>query len=582
MSLSSVPHSASQPGGAPDELTDQVTASLDADLAALARGAERWAGLGLVERADLLARVHGTVAEHAQAWTDAAVAAKHTPAAAAGEEWFSGPYVTMDGFAGVAQTLRRLAEGTSPMEGLRLGTAPGGRTTVRVLPTAMHERVLLSGFSAEVWLEPGVSQDEARREAGLGARDLRVNGGVGVVLGAGNVSGIGPLDVLYELVAFNRVSILKLNPTFASLAPVYAAALAPLIEADLVRIVNGGARVGGYLTGHDLVTHVHITGSAITHDAIVWGSGAEGAQRKAAGDPKLTKAITSELGGVSPIIVIPGRWSAADLRYQAEHVVTQRLHNSGHNCIAGQTLVLSADWPQREEFLAQVRQVLDTLPARGPWYPGSQAKLELALSTYPDAERHTDDRLLIEVTGTTPQDLFSTEYFTSVLGHTSLPGTGAEFFADAVAFANERLDGTLGASVLVAPADRRAMGASFEEILADLRYGTIAINAWSAMGFLLRGAPWGAFPGNTLEAAGSGIGVVHNSYLLPRTERTVVNGPFRPFPRSVLHGEASLSPKAPWFVTARTGARTAERMTGFMGEPSLARIPGIVASAFRG
>jgi hypothetical protein len=566
----------------PLELNDEVRAALDADVAALAAGIERWAAMPLARRARLMAQVHDSVAAQDQAWTDAAVAAKHTPSALAGEEWFSGPYVTMDGFGGVAQSLERLAAGRSPIEGLRTGTAPGGRATVSVLPTSAYEQVLLSGFSAEVWLEPGVGLDQAEREAGLGARDTGVNGGVGVVLGAGNVSGIGPLDVLYELVAFNRASVLKLNPTFASLKPVYEAALAPLIEADLLRIVNGAAAVGGYLTGHDGIDHVHITGSAITHDAIVWGVGEEAERRRAAGEPKLTKAITSELGGVSPIIVIPGEWSEADLRYQAEHVVTQRLHNSGHNCIAGQTLVLSADWPQRDAFLAAIREVLDTLPARGPWYPGSDAKLALATQSYPEAEWHTDNRLLIQVDETTSQDLFSTEYFTSVLGHTSLPGTGAVFFANAVAFANERLDGTLGGSIIVAPADRTAMGGAFDAILADLRYGTIAINAWSAMGFLLRGAPWGAFPGNTLDAAGSGIGVVHNSYLLPRTERTIVTGPFRPFPRSVLHGELSLSPKAPWFVTARTAATTAQRMTRFVGKPSWVRIPGIVASAFRG
>jgi acyl-CoA reductase-like NAD-dependent aldehyde dehydrogenase len=566
----------------PLELTDEVTHALDADVAALTAGIARWAETPLTQRARLMTQVHDSVAAHAAAWVAAAVAAKRTPPELAGEEWFSGPYVTMDGFAGVAQSLERLATGRSPIEGLSTGSAPGGRATIEVLPTTAYERVLLSGFSAEVWLEPGVGLDQAEREAGLGARETGVDGGVGVVLGAGNVAGIGPLDVLYELIAFNRASVLKLNPTFASLKPVYERALAPLIEADLLRIVNGAAAVGGYLTGHPGIEHVHITGSAITHDAIVWGVGEEAAERRAAGEPKLTKAITSELGGVSPIIVIPGTWSDADLRYQAEHVVTQRLHNSGHNCIAGQTLVLSADWPQREAFLAALREVLDSLPARGPWYPGSDAKIALAKASYPDAERHADNRLLIQVDDTTSQDLFTTEYFTSVLGHTSLPGRGADFFARAVEFANTRLDGTLGASIIVAPGDRKAMGGAFDATLAELRYGTIAINAWSAMGFLLRGAPWGAYPGNTLEAAGSGIGVVHNSYLLPHTERTVVTGPFRPFPRSVLHGELSLSPKAPWFLTAKTGATTAERMTGFVAKPGWARIPAIVASAVRG
>ncbi|UOB08415.1 aldehyde dehydrogenase family protein [Streptomyces sp. HP-A2021] len=51
---------------------------------------------------------------------------------------------------------------------------------------------------------------------------------------------------------------------------------------------------------HPKVRHVHMTGSAATHDAIVFGTGTEGAGRKKAGTPLLDKPATSELGGVSP------------------------------------------------------------------------------------------------------------------------------------------------------------------------------------------------------------------------------------------------------------------------------------------
>jgi aldehyde dehydrogenase (NAD(P)+) len=68
-----------------------------------------------------------------------------------------------------------------------------------------------------------------------------------------------------------------------------------------------------------------MTGSAATHDAIVFGTGTEGTGRKKAGTPLLDKPATSELGGVSPTIVLPGGWSEADLRYQAEHIAPQKL-----------------------------------------------------------------------------------------------------------------------------------------------------------------------------------------------------------------------------------------------------------------
>ncbi|MFN8086331.1 MAG: aldehyde dehydrogenase family protein [Microbacterium sp.] len=125
------------------------------------------------------------------------------------------------------------------------------------------------------------------------------------------------------------------------------ARLAPLIEPGFLRIVTGGGDVGAYLTRHPDIAHVHITGSEATFRAIV---------------PGLSVPITAELGGVSPIIIVPGEWSRADLRYQAEHVVTMRLHNSGHNCIAGQVVILSRDWPQRAEFLDELRAAHDRAP----------------------------------------------------------------------------------------------------------------------------------------------------------------------------------------------------------------------------
>lgn len=558
-------------------------ARLDAALARLRDGAARWSQLPLSERAALLAQVHAAVAPEAARWASIAAAVKGLSSSSplVGEEWTSGPYATAAGAAALAASLAALAAGRSPAERVRTTVAPGGRVALQVQPYDMKERLLLHGFSTEVWMQPGVDAEQVRRTAGLGARTVGVNGGVGLVLGAGNISSIPPLDVLYEVVANNRAVVLKLNPTLAALMPVYQAVLAPLIRFGMVEVVQGGAETGGYLAHHDGLDHVHITGSAATHDAIVWGTGEAGRARRAAGTPLLTKPITSELGGVSPVIVVPGRWSSADLLYQAEHVATQRLHNSGHNCIAAQVVVVSRDWPQKDAFLAALRAVLDKLPARRPWYPGTESRLAAALAAYPDAERH-GDRLLVHPSVEDAHDLCATEYFGPVLGVVELPGADPRSFLDtAVDYANDRLAGTLGANVLIAPAELRALGPEFDEALARLRYGTIAVNAWTGIGFLSARAPWGAFPGHTIHDVGSGVGVVHNALLLQDTERTVVRGPFRPFPRSFAGGEWTLFPKPPWFVTARTAATTGRRLTAYADKPSWLRQPAIFASAFR-
>jgi acyl-CoA reductase-like NAD-dependent aldehyde dehydrogenase len=323
---------------------------------------------------------------------------------------------------------------------------------------------------------------------------------------------------------------------------------------------------------------VHITGSAGTHDAIVWGTGEGAERRRTADDPRLRVPITSELGGVAPMIVVPGRWSAADLRFQAEHVASMRLHNAGHNCVAGQVVVLSADWAQKDAFLAELRRALESMPARGTWYPGSDAKIARAEAAHPDAE-HVAGSLLTQVAAGDPA--CTDEYLAPVVAWTQLPGEGAEFLRAAVGFANDSLSGTLGANVLVRPADRKAMGAAFDAAIADLRYGNIAINAWTGMGFLLSGATWGAFPGHTVADVGSGIDVVHNGHLLARPERTVVTGPFRAFPRSVLHGELSLFPKPPWFSSSRSVTDTGRELTRYAAAPSWGRLVPVLLAAFR-
>ncbi|WP_223171930.1 hypothetical protein [Microbacterium sp. NIBRBAC000506063] len=77
------------------------------------------------------------------------------------------------------------------------------------------------------------------------------------MLGAGNVTSIPVLDVLYELLAHNRVALLKLNPTQDALKPAFEHALAPLIEPGLVRIVSGDGRWGVSHEAQGLLARAH-------------------------------------------------------------------------------------------------------------------------------------------------------------------------------------------------------------------------------------------------------------------------------------------------------------------------------------
>jgi aldehyde dehydrogenase (NAD(P)+) len=237
-------------------------------------------------------------------------------------------------------------------------------------------------------MQPGVTPGNlAQNTAGLydPASPLHKTGKVALVLGAGNIASIAPLDVLQKLYSENEVVILKMNPVNDYLIEFLTPTLKPLIDRGFLRIVRGATDVGQYLCNHALVETMHITGAGASHDAIVWGVGAEGQANKAANTPKNTRAITSELGAVCPTIVVPGPWSHADIRFQAEQVATQKLHNSGFNCVACQVLVLPSDWALKSSFQSALETVITQSQARALYYPGAQDRLAGFRATNPQA-----------------------------------------------------------------------------------------------------------------------------------------------------------------------------------------------------
>ncbi|WP_373542279.1 aldehyde dehydrogenase family protein [Chamaesiphon sp.] len=177
-----------------------------------------------------------------------------------------------------------------------------GQFVAEVLPANALERLLYLGYRAQVWIEPGAAPTQGKiyREP--------TPCQVALVLGAGNVSAIVAMDVLSKLFSENQLAIVKMNPVNAYMGAYLAQAFAPLIQDGWLQIVYGGVAVGEYLCQHPQIDTIHITGSHQTHDAIVWGSTAiEQEQCKAANYPRITKPITSELGCVTPILVVPGK-----------------------------------------------------------------------------------------------------------------------------------------------------------------------------------------------------------------------------------------------------------------------------------
>jgi acyl-CoA reductase-like NAD-dependent aldehyde dehydrogenase len=541
-------------------------------------GEAAWAQVSLPQRIAMLDQIRVDTGTHAQAWVDIAARIKGLPADSplVGEEWISGPWALATYVEALAATLRSLEAKVNPLAHVAAHRAPGGRLALQVFPLHGMEKLLLHGFRAEVWTLPGVTKADLEQSAGLAQLDPTSTSGVGLVLGAGNITSIAPLDVLYELFARNRSVILKLNPVLGDLRPVFEDIFAPFISLGVVCVISGDAALGSMLVENPGIDSIHITGSKSSFDAIT-ASLSDSAQSD--------KPVTSELGGVSPVIVVPGKWSRADIRFQAEHVATQRLHNSGSNCIASQVIIISSDWDQKDDFLRELHAAYHEAPARLNWYPGGASRVAAARTDHDGYEMaESESRVLVKIHDTDDPTTasFHTEYFSPVLSVVQLPGAGASFLDSAVDFSNSRLHGTLGANIIAKPETIKGLGSRLDEAIADLHYGCVGVNCWTGLGFLVARATWGAFPPGPGEEVISGNGVVHNALLIDGVERTVVYGPFRPLSRSLINFEWAISPKPPWFVHNRTAASTGRHLTVLATTRNKLMLVPIFYSALRG
>jgi len=325
---------------------------------------------------------------------------------------------------------------------------------------------------------------------------------------------------------------------------------------------------------HELVDEVHITGSIATHDAIVWGAtDDERRRRKETGEPLLAKKITSELGNVSPWIVVPHHYSEAELNFQAENIAASIVNNASFNCVATKMIVTDRRWKQREQFLDKIDAVLERVPPRVAYYPGAVERFEkYSRRSAIDGSRALPWTLLRDVDPDADADLFCQESFVCVTAETAIEADSPEqFFDRASDLVNQRMWGTLCVTVTVHPKFRRQrnMEDCFGRFLANLRYGIIGVNHWPGFVFGMMCAPWGGYPGGTLDDPQSGIGWVHNLYMLERVEKTVFEGPL------------VTRPKPLWFPTHRQAPALARQLLRFYRRPAWRKLPGVAFTALR-
>ena len=470
-----------------------------------------------------------------------------TKTPAEGEEWLGGP------FASVLATQYYIKSLTND-DDLVEKKYNSEENSYKVFPNSFTERITFPFIDAKVIFNKSMSFEDINKYRGFSKR-YDINPSITLVLGAGNFSSIPYLDVLYHLITRKSVILLKLNPVNEYLKPVFEKVFQSFIERGYIIVTTGNIDESKYMANHPGINHIHLTGSDKTFEDIVYGRELTEKERKSKSLSKINnKPITSELGNVTPIIIHPGKWSTSDIKYQARKIVTAKLNNNGFNCIAAQVVVLPDGWGQTDTLIKFVKHYMSKAKERKAYYPESIERLE-KLEKDKGYERVNSlscvtPHLTREIKAYSKFEI--DEVWSSTIYFKKIEYTSIEDFANkAIDYCNDELWGNLGVSVIIKDHDRKFNKHITNLYIDKLNYGTVAINEWAAIGYIIPQLPWGGFPGNRDNDIQSGQSVVHNSMLFESPLKGVVNTKFR----------ISRLIDPPWFVTNKKARRLFRNLT---------------------
>ena len=554
---------------------------LDEAIARVRSGASRLLNLSLADRVSLARSMQAGYLDIAQESVHAACAAKGIPLGTPleGEEWTLGPWFVIRHLRLVQQSLLALQHTGNTKVG-ELGRTTDGRLTAQVFPAGSIDGTLFKGVRVDVHFQQGLTEQQMHDSRARFYKGKTHDGRVALVLGAGNVNAIPSQDVITKIFNEGVACVLKMNPVNAYLGPYLERAYAGAIADGYLAVVYGGAEEGAYLTRHAGVDEIHITGSDRTYDQIVWGPpGAEREDRKRANRPVLDKPVTAELGGVSPVLVVPGPYTDKELGYQAEDVASGLTCNASFDCNANRVVVVPRNWTQRDQFLAALKQALERAADRQAYYPGARERFEGFTA------KHATTRFGGRVEGSLPwtlvsgldsragsERLFTEESFAPIIVETAVGSADpVDFLREAVDFANDRLWGTLSAGLVVHPKTMkdRTTAAAVDQAIGRLRYGVVTVNAWSGLLFAFGTPPWGAHPSSNPADIQSGAGWVHNTPMLEGIEKAVMRHPI------------TATPKPAYSLSHRSAHHLMPRMTAMEESASWMKVPAVLAAAMR-
>ena len=232
--------------------THQLSAypDLDSAIASLTKNQHKWARTSNEERIAILSAIKDCLMAVSEPWVLSAAKHKQIPDGSplVGEEWITGPYTVMSACNALLTTLSQM-DGKKFLDDLPVRQINADQVSVRVLPHSIWDQLLLSGVQADIWMQKGVTRENLKENTASvydTPADQRT-GSVSLVLGAGNIASIAPLDCFQKLFLEHSVVILKMNPVNDYLLEFLQPALEPLICRGFLQIVTGEIETGEYL-----------------------------------------------------------------------------------------------------------------------------------------------------------------------------------------------------------------------------------------------------------------------------------------------------------------------------------------------
>jgi len=471
-----------------------------------------------------------------------------------GEEWLGGPFVSIL----TTQYYIEYLKGNSPLKEENYDQV---NNSYKVFPNKFIESLTFPLLKAEIRFNKSMSFKQIEKFRGFNQR-IGPPDNVTLVLGAGNVSSIPFLDTLFHLVAKRSTILLKLNPVNDYLLPVFEKVFSEFIDRGFISVVNGNLDTSKYLTKHRSIDSIHLTGSNYTYENIVYERQLTNKERSLSTVAKINKKpIFSELGNVTPIIIHPDKWSKSELKFQARKIATAKLNNSGFNCIAAQVIVLPKGWRSTEKLKKYIKFYLNKISDTTSYYPGATESLDKLKNNenYELANNSSCSTPFMTADLDVEEKYSSSEVWNTTLYFKELEYSDNESFAKkSIDYVNNELWGNLGVSVLIKGSKKKNKRHIVDRYKNGLNYGTIAINEWSAIAFIIPTMPWGGYPGNKDNDIQSGQGYVHNAYFFESPLKGIVETNFR-FTRFI---------DPPWFVNNKKAHKIFKNLTYFQADNS--------------